>query len=37
VTSSIKFFRDEYLAHLNGLGCPFRPSRARVLATAGAH
>jgi hypothetical protein len=31
--SSIKYFRDEYLAHLTGRGCPFRP--AGVLA--GAH
>jgi NADH-quinone oxidoreductase subunit F len=36
VTSSIQYFRDEYLAHVHGLGCPFRPSRARQLATAGA-
>jgi NADH-quinone oxidoreductase subunit F len=33
VMSSIKYFRDEYLAHLTGRGCPF--GRARVLA--GAH
>ena len=33
VTSSIKFFRDEYLAHVNGHGCPF--PGARTLA--GAH
>jgi NADH-quinone oxidoreductase subunit F len=32
VTSSIKYFRDEYLAHVEG-GCPF--SGARELA--GAH
>ena len=33
VTSSIKYFRDEYLAHVNGHGCPF--PGARTLA--GAH
>jgi NADH-quinone oxidoreductase subunit F len=33
VMSSIKYFRDEYLAHLDGRGCPFRA--ANVLA--GAH
>jgi hypothetical protein len=31
--SSIKYFRDEYLAHIENKGCPF--SGARVLA--GAH
>jgi NADH-quinone oxidoreductase subunit F len=33
VSSSIKYFREEYLAHLNGRGCPF--PGARTLA--GAH
>jgi NADH-quinone oxidoreductase subunit F len=33
VSSSIQFFREEYLAHLNGKGCPF--PGARILA--GAH
>jgi NADH-quinone oxidoreductase subunit F len=33
VTSSIKYFRDEYLAHVENKGCPF--TGARVLA--GAH
>jgi NADH-quinone oxidoreductase subunit F len=33
VTSSIKYFREEYLAHLDGRGCPF--PGARTLA--GAH
>jgi NADH-quinone oxidoreductase subunit F len=33
VSSSIQFFRDEYLAHVNGHGCPF--PGARTLA--GAH
>ncbi len=32
VTSSIKHFRDEYLAHITGRGCPF--GAARVLAGA---
>ena len=33
VSSSIKFFRDEYLAHVSGHGCPFSSDRA----LAGAH
>jgi NADH-quinone oxidoreductase subunit F len=33
VSSSIKYFRDEYLAHLDGRGCPFTPART----LAGAH
>jgi NADH-quinone oxidoreductase subunit F len=33
VSSSIKYFRDEYLAHLDGRGCPFAGARAM----AGAH
>jgi NADH-quinone oxidoreductase subunit F len=32
VTSSIKYFRDEYLAHMDGRGCPF--AGARTLAGA---
>ena len=28
VTSSIKYFRDEYLAHVEGDGCPFPGARA---------
>jgi NADH-quinone oxidoreductase subunit F len=35
VTSSINYFRDEYLAHLEGRGCPFVPAGARELV--GAH
>ena len=27
VSSSIKFFRDEYLAHIEGRGCPFAATR----------
>ncbi len=33
VTSSIKYFRDEYLAHIEGDGCPFPGARTLV----GAH
>ncbi|HVU92228.1 MAG TPA: NADH-quinone oxidoreductase subunit NuoF [Jatrophihabitans sp.] len=33
VTSSIKYFRDEYLAHIENQGCPFKGARA----LAGAH
>ena len=34
ITSSIRFFRDEYLAHLEQGGCPFDPAAATVFATA---
>jgi NADH-quinone oxidoreductase subunit F len=33
VSSSIKYFRDEYLAHVDGQGCPFAKDRTLV----GAH
>jgi NADH-quinone oxidoreductase subunit F len=33
VSSSIKYFRDEYLAHVDGKGCPFSKDRTLV----GAH
>ncbi len=33
VTSSIKYFRDEYIAHLDGRGCPYPGARTM----AGAH
>jgi NADH-quinone oxidoreductase subunit F len=33
VTSSIQYFRDEYIAHLDGHGCPF----PGVRTLAGAH
>jgi NADH-quinone oxidoreductase subunit F len=38
ISSSIKFFRDEYLAHLEHGGCPFDPAASTVFepATAGA-
>ena len=32
ITSSIKYFRDEYLAHLTHGGCPFDPMAATVFA-----
>ena len=37
ITSSIKYFRDEYVAHLTGGGCPFDPAASTAWAvTAGA-
>ncbi len=36
ITSSIQFFRDEYVAHLTQGGCPFDPMASTVFATAGA-
>ena len=30
VTSSIKYFRDEYLEHQKGGGCPFDPAAATL-------
>jgi len=36
ITSSIQFFRDEYLAHLRVGGCPFDREAATLFATAGA-
>ena len=35
ITSSIQYFRDEYLAHLTAGGCPFDPVASTVFA--GAH
>jgi NADH-quinone oxidoreductase subunit F len=35
ITSSIEFFRDEYIAHVTGGGCPFDPVASTVFA--GAH
>jgi NADH-quinone oxidoreductase subunit F len=37
ITSSIQFFRDEYLAHLTHGGCPFDPAASTAFATAGAN
>ena len=34
IMSSIKFFRDEYMAHLSG-GCPFDPHASTLMATEG--
>jgi NADH-quinone oxidoreductase subunit F len=36
ITSSIEFFRDEYVAHLQQGGCPFDPAASTLFATAGA-
>ncbi|TDW60451.1 NADH-quinone oxidoreductase subunit NuoF [Kribbella pratensis] len=36
ITSSIKYFKDEYLAHFENGGCPFDPMASTVFATAGA-
>jgi NADH-quinone oxidoreductase subunit F len=32
ITSSIKFFRDEYLAHFENGGCPFDPNAAALFS-----
>ncbi|MDV3207851.1 MAG: NADH-quinone oxidoreductase subunit F, partial [Rhodococcus ruber] len=37
VTSSIRYFRDEYLAHFEQGGCPFDPHLSTVMAGAGAN
>jgi NADH-quinone oxidoreductase subunit F len=34
ITSSIKYFRDEYLRHLSQGGCPFDPSRSTLFEEA---
>ena len=36
ISSSIQYFRDEYLAHLSHGGCPFDPAASTVFATVGA-
>jgi NADH-quinone oxidoreductase subunit F len=36
IQSSIKFFRDEYIAHLTHGGCPFDPAASTLFATSGA-
>ena len=33
VASSVKYFRDEYLAHINNKGCPFDPIASTLFAT----
>jgi NADH-quinone oxidoreductase subunit F len=35
IISSIKYFRDEYLAHLDGAGCPFDPHASMLAAPEG--
>jgi NADH-quinone oxidoreductase subunit F len=37
ITSSVQYFRDEYVAHYEGGGCPFDPTASTLFATAGAH
>ncbi|MCL2541946.1 MAG: NADH-quinone oxidoreductase subunit NuoF [Nocardioidaceae bacterium] len=34
ISSSVKYFRDEYLAHLSHGGCPFDPARSTAWAQA---
>ncbi len=36
ITSSIQYFRDEYVAHLTEGGCPFDPAAATLFAQSGA-
>jgi NADH-quinone oxidoreductase subunit F len=36
ITSSIQYFKDEYLAHFTNGGCPFDRTASTVFATAGA-
>jgi NADH-quinone oxidoreductase subunit F len=36
ITSSVQYFRDEYVAHYEGGGCPFDPTASTLFATAGA-
>ena len=36
ISSSIEYFRDEYLAHLSHGGCPFDPAASTVFAAEGA-
>jgi NADH-quinone oxidoreductase subunit F len=36
ITSSIEYFRDEYIAHFEQGGCPFDPAASTLFATAGA-
>jgi NADH-quinone oxidoreductase subunit F len=35
ITSSLEYFKDEYVAHFTHGGCPFDPMAAAVFATAG--
>ena len=34
ITSSIKYFRDEYIAHVTGKGCPFEPVASTLFTSA---
>jgi NADH-quinone oxidoreductase subunit F len=36
ITSSVQYFRDEYVAHWQRGGCPFDPAASTLFATAGA-
>jgi NADH-quinone oxidoreductase subunit F len=36
ITSSIKYFRDEYIAHLTNSGCPFDPVKSTLFSGANA-
>jgi NADH-quinone oxidoreductase subunit F len=35
IDSSIKYFRDEYIAHITNRGCPFDPVASTLFATSG--
>jgi NADH-quinone oxidoreductase subunit F len=35
IDSSIKYFRDEYIAHVTNRGCPFDPVASTLFATSG--
>ena len=37
ITSSIQYFRDEYVAHFEHGGCPFDPAASTLFATRGSH
>jgi NADH-quinone oxidoreductase subunit F len=37
ITSSIQYFREEYLAHLEHGGCPFDPARSTLFVAEGAN
>jgi NADH-quinone oxidoreductase subunit F len=36
ITSSIKYFREEYIAHLTNGGCPFDPVKSTLFSGANA-
>jgi NADH-quinone oxidoreductase subunit F len=35
IVSGVQLFREEFLAHITGAGCPFDPVASTVFATAG--